>query len=579
MKRITITKKIFCLVLSLLLTLMLVSCGNKTNKSLLNKELLNENSYQILGDKTEEFKNIFNNKTLLTTNECFVIASEIDSSKYYAYSIYTGEKMFEESKYLGIETRYVHGFCYLIYKPDANTKMVYDYLGNKIIDKGEITDLEFNTYSISNDWNNSYIFMNNGGTDEYRYLETITYSVNDEEKVIASFLDIVYCDGDVDLEKSTRTPIPADYNYANDFASVINGAANKMDLAFIGYPGYYAVSSGKITNVFNDKNQLISSIKANELFYNGDSFYVSKGKMYVQEKKLVENYDDDYTVIVDGDRIKITTRSIDYITGKIEEVKVDYYLSDNSQYFSTTKKTKSGEEYRQVTYSVVQALKINDNKTLSNATTYLVIDENGKIVDESENYPIGRYYKLDDTHFIFEDENTNCSYLTDENGRIIYNMDNYYVCKEQNMIITNYNGKYGFIDYNGVVLGDGFAYSIITELANGYFYLQYNNYLFDMGVVAKINRGKIESSVDVVLGLRSSISSTYDKMVATHNFLYIYDSITKNVTIYDFDGETVLTTVNNVTNTFIIDNNGNRIHFVYHKNSDNVSCCDALYFG
>ena len=384
--------------------------------------------------KIERHQYIDNNKLEYNSIEDQSFLITIEKDNFYAvYSILLNQFVIDFKENISIT--YLNNYYfppYIQVTYDDGAKELFDFMGNKILEKNFYQNLNINVTRERNH-------------EDWLYKETFSYYID------SLFNSITY----ISINNIVKREI---FNENDNLTSgdKITFVPKGVDLEEIGLNGYYMVEQNDYVQIFNEKNQLVSTIDRNIDLQFSVSF---AGFLFYQQVLLLDNDEKefDYAIEMDNQLIKydlITTR-IDLRNGVIEEIDANFLIIDGE----ACKDKKGIYSYGNV------EIRLIENKRLAIAKKF-IIDENCEIIYNFSNaISLESLIRLDYKHY-FDYESQR---LYDNKMNIIFDFLN----NDKNIEFVSFdygnqlikcfrNGKYGYVNYD-MELFIPFEYDIIGD--------------------------------------------------------------------------------------------------------------------
>lgn len=479
------------------------------------------------GDERVGVWNLFENKLILPL--------EADLTIEYIYDWYFG--------------------CYFKSVSKDNKTTIYDINGNIVLPRGDYSYVDIRTTrklkepkleASGLDFQPMFSPAFEDNVLLYDYYEIIDYVVNDTKERIQK-------KNKVDRVLKTREVVETNIDvFEKDY--------NKTDLKECGLDGYYKIS--KLPNVYIYKNdgKLVNKITIEESSDNG----CFDGKIFIQKmyNVLDESYDYDYEY--NNSKLKIVSKTIDLLTGKVKELDLDYIIESRSygnSFNRGVEKYLDSNGYPKYGFARVKPI---NNKYLLEETN-VIINSSGEILANLGNIYPKRLIKLEDELYY----NSMDKYFYNSSLEPLFGINGYEkILENSKLIILMVKGKYGVIDYEGNVVIP-FEYSYIGDAMGNYFYAIDNN---SKPCIINLNNEKRylhNNDIFVLSGL--TFKYTYNSLTseATGNFISYEGNIKASIDYISDEGVPVFQDVSNGFNDgklMIIHTNLEKLEYVVIKN-------------
>ena len=481
-------KKILMFLLLDLLSFQLVACDKGEDVSL--SELIRKN----LSTTTTElepvnkiFVNEFEDFEVVWESNYGILLVEDDEGNNSCWSLFTQKLIFPFSEENQINFIYkIGGLLYIETTNSDDEKAIYDIFGRTIIEKGkyEIAEVDVDFELVADE----------SGETRREYYEIVkTLTIEDLNKgittpTIKKFL--------LNVEEESRVEITEETEEEYKRKETI-------ELKMFGLDGYY----GRVVNfmlfIYNENNELI-----NRVSLSGADFDIAcafGGKLLMQKSYLLDEENEKYSYINQGNKYLLETFTIDILTGKKTKLKLDYIIHNLSPY-----QNEKGE------YSYAYgAIRRIDSKNLLTAPTNVIINEKGKIIADvhqlelTELTPIGNHFYDEFSGYIY---NSDLDPLYLINGNLVFD--------DCNDIIIVHDG-----DYYGVVADDGsllipFEYVELSEFYQGKALGKYRDgkyYIVDLNRGSTALNGPLFEIATGLIFIYRNDSSPYQADIIDYN--------------------------------------------------------------
>lgn len=333
----------------------------------------------------------------------------------------------------------------------------------------------FGCNSYDSDISGGYFIINNGVTNVYDALGNHLFV--DSDKIITSISDGVTSDGSEYADVQDNEGNHYFYVYENGVPT-LKASLNENDyesgssyvgdtflnLTNYGHKGYKAYYYNKRIIVFDNNNNEITSFAepaADNKFFIGD-FYI------YQKSTLIDDYNNNYDYLdASGNRYILETYRLNYLTGDVESIDVDYVLT-------TTAVSPFYNARKVYAYVSANLKKISEKKTLSSNITTCLIDENGATHEDVTGIDLNSFERFGHNYY-----NTQNQTIYDGNLNEISILTGLSPVKVNNagLIVCKKDNLYGAINEEGKVVIP-FKFKTI-----------YTDYMSDNSLLAKDNAG------------------------------------------------------------------------------------------
>lgn len=402
-------KKILMFLLVIFLSFPLVACQKGDIDSL--GAIIRNNLSATTSDREQKNELVVSDLVdlVIISNKDGILLVGNAEGNYSCWSLFSGKLIFPFEE--GIEIDFLDktwGFKYIQTTNSDGEITIYDIFGSTIIAKDQYVLAEVDVVTE--------VVEDETGAMQTYYIEVVKtltvkdYSMGITEPKIKKFI--------LNIEERTREEFSNEKN--EDY---IVKDIDYLDLYCL--EGYYALSVNEMLFIYNKKDELINKINLAGIEY--DNICALNGKILFQKVYLLEEENKDYTFISSGKKYLLDTFTIDILTGKKKELKVDYLIKnlfackDEKGYF---------------VYAYGKVKKIVARNLLSYSTN-VIIDDKGKIIadlkelDFHDLTPIGNY---------FYDSNTGFFYNNDLNP--VYTVEGMVTIDKKNEIIIVRDGVY-----------------------------------------------------------------------------------------------------------------------------------------
>jgi|GEM_PF-4986847 len=227
-----------------------------------------------------------------------------------------------------------------------------------------------------------------------------------------------------------------------------------LDLKDYGYEGYTIArnTTGYCTVFDRSHNAVASFILPTPLSAAG----LIGNILFYQYTVALPDEAASYSFSDNGKKYSLTSGRLDILTGQVVSADLPFVVSSLSSY-----KDSSGSYL----LAVASLRKIDQNKALSPLRQYLM-DKAGVLYDDVSGLEPNAFIKLDDTHYY------------NANSKIIFNANLKPLCylagmnpillSDAQCFYGSYNGKFGTVDYNGIVQIPFKYDSLVARFEKGY---------------------------------------------------------------------------------------------------------------
>lgn len=489
-----IKKSAICVLsLSCLATLASCSFGGSSVKVFANKDI---QAYAKKNDITNEIGNIelknidLNEYDIVENKFSYSLVQNKTTDKYQLYMRYAN-KVYdiptEEGEYIPYDgitalTDLENSYGYFCISFSTGKKMVIDYKGDALMEKGEYVNINFagGTDRII-DYEALY-------TGEKKFYDVFTVETSEETK--KRIFEVIATFNKGSITDFTRKEISdlneIDYSQIN-MNNTITANLKKYDF-------YKTADAFYVKDL---KGKLVSNISLSTT----STYYVLDDKLFYQTSKTV-TIDDNYTYYDGTAFYQLETYSVDLASGKQTKIKnYNYKISSTTNIYGYDEK-----ENRIYVAAIYATLRKIDDKKLSAETTTAMLDKNGKFLSNKigEKGTSLKYFD-DKTYVLYEGTLTSIisntgkvkgTYDTTTNS-IGINFSN------KQIFIIDSNDEGYFVDSDLKILTDpkAFKYAVLHTFKNGnmligqYSYSVYNGSGYETRYVdkflAKIENGEI----------------------------------------------------------------------------------------
>lgn len=332
------------------------------------------------------------------------------------WSLFSGDLLFpfEEGTTVSFIERYVRStpVVYVRTINEDGETTVYDCFGRVIVetDVYTIVDVELD-----------YEFVDG----EYEYYEIVRTLLEEDElegktnPTERKFL--------LDPEKKTRTELSDE-----DYDPLIR--ESQVDFALFGLEGYTGVYASNVIYLYDENGEFINQIPLISMDY--DVGVPINGKVFIQKSYLLDEKSKDFTYIKDGKKYHLSTYTIDLLTGKRKNLKVDYLIHNLETFLN--------EEGVGV-YGYGEISRIGADNLLG-SPSYVIIDDAGRILEDFKQLDLKNLVILADN--LYYDDDTDLVY--DGNLEPLFYIDGFPSFEGTDSVILIDNGNYyGAVDYAG----------------------------------------------------------------------------------------------------------------------------------
>lgn len=398
-----------------LLVLSSCSFNNEALSQIINKGIMDANTkeetkniYHLdsLSTKEIEIKNVTN----VRSQNGFVAYTHTDGSNSI-YSLLT--KKFLEIDYtnnFGINSypsEIVGGYLLIQY---SDHKTIVDALGNII------------TNDFTKDVTN--IVDRYGPKGQY-YAEIVS---SDNIRYLYQYIE-----GVPTLVASLQGEEEIDYNPGSSFIG-----SNSVSLSSYGHVGYKMIRNNGRIVIFDASNNEVSSFYEPEC---NNEFMIGDYIIY-QKSTLLDDYNDNYDYLDElGQRYVLDTNKINYLTGQISSVDVDYVFTSD-----VVKPFFNENGVYKYAYGNIQL--ISKKRILSSVKRTFLIDENGGLHDDVTGIYLDAFERISTSFY----NNKNYTLYNENLSEISILSSDAKVMHNAGIIITSHNGLYGAINNKGKIV-------------------------------------------------------------------------------------------------------------------------------
>lgn len=215
-----------------------------------------------------------------------------------------------------------------------------------------------------------------------------------------------------------------------------------IDLYDFGHDGYQLFVNGSHYYVMNAKGKRVSSFESP--MQGIDPLQIGDHLIYQRQVEVPEDTEK-YDFVHEGIKYVLDTVSINYMTGKQENLKLNYAILDSGRAQLVDKKGVFKYERSNV-------MLIKDNKTLDLTERNFLIDEEGNLHDDLTSvgnmngiFPMGDYYYDSSTYKVY-DKNFKVKFVGGEYINNIYEKDKHVY------VVKTANDLYGLVDKDNKLL-------------------------------------------------------------------------------------------------------------------------------
>lgn len=401
--------------------------------------------------------------SLMPANETYVgflgefMVSE-DSDYYYFYSLLS------EKKFTSCKKNYLYHLfdtdldSYLVIEDDNNRSIIYDHLGNMLLDYGIYSDLSIRLDSL---------FIPNEKDSSLQYQEEwITYSLSQadlkkETKTIHNLLSFKEEDGAI--YQFTRELF--DYSKIKGCQIGDLYSNNGDSLTAYGLKGYSFKETNDIDfysiRVMNNKGKIVSLINIDYLS-TMNHFLMGNGFILVQYTNSVESEAVEYDYFDDTKgKFLLNTYSINLKNGEKKELKnFPYLIQDSSKVFATT---PDGDKV--ISHFLVEANPIK-NKLMKDSE-YISIKADGTIL-YTKTECFSSITRLDDTHNLVKSPYGN---YVEKNHKPLFFLESNSIIGSQMIAVKN-DGNYSLINFDGKYINDKIYSSLSLSNEKTFLYIE-----------------------------------------------------------------------------------------------------------
>ena len=424
-------KKGFIFILLVFVFLALSGCGSKEEEFVLTKDLIIKNLEESVPTKIRDNEIIISELTSSNTinknylNDAGILIVEDSLERISCWSLFEKELIFEAKIGIVVEVLTVSfsgTFSHYIKTTDKiNQVTVYDVFGNVVVETDEYFSIEIRGEREAQ-------FNDKDEFESYRYIETILTVKQSDFDEGERFPEIKR--NVLNVESRTRQDLryPNNDKYESDFEDII-------ELDKFGLEGYI----GKIINsylyVYDSQNALINSINLNDVYSIGGM----DGKLIYQKIYELDDKSEDYSFLSEGKKMLLNSYSQDIITGKIKELKLNYFIQSFNEF------KDENDDYK---YGYIQTKEIV-NKNLIDADNYILIDSEGKKLAESGPINLLALHLLDNNHFYDHESN----YILDGDFKPLFSIGTMYeFSPNYDLVFLKKDDLYGAVNYEGKVV-------------------------------------------------------------------------------------------------------------------------------
>ncbi len=337
---------------------------------------------------------------------------------------------------------------YIVEISYEDTIVTYDSMGNKILER-----LDVDTYKIQS---SDIVYEMDTQSDISCAQLKITVTEHhdngngqyDDNKVTTTYASYDYVTSVCTLKNSLSISMAIEETESNVYDGPAAGdlyvTESKIDLDdFQGLTGYYLIKKDNVYYIYDANNVIQNSYAVKE----GINVIQIGSKLICQERVVVaddeakKNYDFCVSSYMSVTKYKLHSFSVDILTGKVTELDFGYVINGQSvPYEDGTGKA---------TYALIALTKINDDKTINTAASeYCIVDQNATIIKELTGIPVESFIKIGENYYntanniIYSATLKELAYI----GDITPTLD-----KVNELFICKLDGKYGAVNYNGIV--------------------------------------------------------------------------------------------------------------------------------
>ena len=465
-------KKQFIIIVLFFLMFAVVGCSKSTiSKEMLIKNLEKETSYTEATNNvlTKEFiRNNISDETPFST--AGVIITNDATNKIGCWSLFANGNLFEPVANITVDiltVNYSFERAHYVKVTDTdNNTTIYDVYGNIVVEKGKY-------HSVTITGRREEIEDEVDDSSHIEFYEDISVlTISDFDKGISLPTKKTNIIG---IKTKTRTVAPV----VND--EYFEGKSDtEVSLKKIGLDGYYGKTINTYIYIYNKDNKLVNTINLKDL----NAVAGIDGKFIIQTVYLVDNDSDDYTYLNNQNKYLLKSYSIDLLTGKEKELKLDYLIDSFEPYMNNDGKYVYGfARIKEIVY-----------KTLSERTYYALVNSQGEVVVDAGPFDLIRLVRLGEEHFY---DRASKTVLDNQLNPIRIFNSNQMVNIYDDLLILNKDGLTGAIHYDGKI-GIPFEYTNLSiSFHNGRTvatHIDGNRYIVD----TEGNKTKIDVSKKVI---------------------------------------------------------------------------------
>lgn len=505
-------KRIFTIFLFLILIFATSGCSTK---KISRQEVLDANVQQPLQTISTSYEFTLREiSNLYYTDDSYInlgliIITKKDDDKKSVYSLFTGQILFEPLNNIWINIFQRSSMAYVaVERYVDDTTALFDFFGNILLPYAQ-----YESYSVS-----GRFYSEDDNQEEEIYIETLTFSkIDDFSNQLKTETRLTK----IDLSTYQRTAYSADDIKPEKIAQYVN-----ENLAMFGLPNHYAKFMPPFSiYIYEEKNnKFVNHINIT----NGDFVGALDGKMFIQSIYSVSEFKESkYTYTdIDGVQFYLITEVVDILSGKKQEIKVDYLIDELYPIMDKKGNYKFG-------FATIYDIK---DKYLSEIYRNVIIDSSGKIIHDFGAIELGNLVKLNNQYYYDYDS----EFLFDKNLRptlYLRNVQGFDLEKE--FIFLRQDGNYGIINYQGDIILP-FEYKSLQSrvIDNKVFIVDYNNdnIIYDLNgnrVVLQPNVRFLAHGLLLQLGDNASFINYNLESLFQLNSVEETDSSTKRIYLYN----------------------------------------------
>lgn len=409
MKRIL---KFFSILMFLFLLTGCENVGRKVTRGIVNANIDEVDDYR--EEKTKKVKEVFSKESVVLNESTLLFTIKNNDG---GMGVYSGleDKMLVDynnsiSNVLYIENDYFPSYFEVAY--NDGEMALYDYLGNKLLDKKAYTSM--------------FVTLTKNGK---AYEETISYSTSEGSTI----------DNFTFKKMEKRKGVKSEFEYGKKLDNDISG----IDLTEYGLKDYKMVNGGSIIIVYNKNNKIVAKVNVDNNFtalgiING--YLIMQRTVQVDENAKKFNYIDN-----SGNKINIITKAINLRNGNTKNLNVDYVITSLECIKNTAGNWKLG-------YATIRRVQ---NNALSSYNEDYIINSNCKIkYNFSNGIDIGDIVRIDRNHYY----DTANNILYKNNFKVVLDIGNNTnltfvgINRDEKLVYVRHSNKVGAINLKGKVV-------------------------------------------------------------------------------------------------------------------------------